>query len=152
MNKIVSLSQQEIETIKAALAYWQEWRGVSGAKKWETVSGFFPENSPFQPLSKEESELLCSRLEDENHPPHIAVTVEGGVVLNVLVMGELDQVPVTVIDYDNQGEGSIKIPLFDDDEEDTEWASANTFYPEKNNSWLRKALATIEKQREEGIE
>lgn len=160
MNKIISLSRQEQETIQAALCYWHEKQRGRDKKEGGFIYGdgfnkcFDSDNFTTEPLDEVETALLISRMISESNLPHIAVIVEGGVVSNVLVAGELDQVPVTVIDYDTEGNGKFQIPLAANlpDDDNTENANVSTFYPERGYAWLRKALSAIEKQREEGGE
>ncbi len=112
------LSDRELATVLAGLRYWQR----HGARQMLTSGNRLLEDDiatsggTLQPLTVEEIDALCDRLNlAAHHPaPVIAIALEGGVVQSVVTDDtRLHGIAVLVIDYDTDGADEADLRLIE---------------------------------------
>ena len=95
---------RELHTILAALRRWQRdgWRGASDAM--QTIAS---DGGNCEPLTREEIDALCERINVSDTPPAVVITLSGGLVQTVEIDGQ--EVSAAVWDYDTEGAGPDEI-------------------------------------------
>ena len=100
---------RELHTVLAALRYWQR-DGERGAS--ERIEAIASNGGKCEPLTPEEIDALCERINVSDTPPSAVITISGGLVQTVTIGDQ--EIRAEIWDYDTEGAGPDEVETDDD--------------------------------------
>lgn len=101
--------ERELHTVLSALRYWQRG-GARGAS--ERIQAIASNGGKCEPLTPEEIDALCERINVSDTPPAVVITISGGLVQTITIDGQ--EINAEIWDYDTDGAGPAEIETDDD--------------------------------------